>query len=527
MGDTISLYYDDAKAIISNIKEVNSSFATASLRIMYTDENRNKTNISRASVEQALPTLYNVPIVCNWDPVERTIGGHDIQVFKDADGNMRVRELTVPCGVITDHTTFSFAVEADENGAEHEYLIADGVVLWKRQDVYEFLVNDCNGTIAHSMEIEVSEGGKNADTGYYDVKSFEFTALCLLGEGHTPCFEGSRLQIYSDMSVKQEIAAMMAELKECYTMIVPADSAANNKEKAMEGGEGMTEEKIEVVAEETVVETETTEKFEEAEVAADAEVDDVESDAENFEAEETAESDTEAEEATEFELSNNMRDVLCKAICEQKFVDRWGDERPAYFMEDFDEAVFEVYATSHEDWNLYGFKYSMDNDAPVIDWESKTRKKFAIVDFNEGDTPAPTSAETVYEEMATALESARAALEDARKYSEVADELEALREFKASAESAERTEVVNAVFERFSDLSGNDAFEALRLEMAEDNTKYDAEALEEKCYALRGRLGTKAKFSIDTQAPKIKVEHDSDADATSKPYGGIVEKYLG
>lgn len=545
MSEVMRLYFDATDAAITNIEEVNSSFATASLRIMYVNENRNGSDISRDATEGALPTLYNVPIVCNWDPEQREIGGHDMEVFKDADGNLRVRNLTVPCGVITDHTKFSFEKAKDNNGVEHEYLRADGVVLWKRQDVYEYIVNDLGGVVGHSMEIDVKKGGKDESTGYYKIDEFEFTALCLLGTGHTPCFEGSQLQLYSDKSVKQEIAQMMAELKECYSLIAPAEQAVDNTTNTtMEGGEMMHDEKLKLLEEfgltkdaldfeiDDLTVDELRAKFEEMKSAENTDESSDGSAVAEFE--NTDEPAAEAEPAENFDLNSNVRDALREAVAAEVIQREWGAMQK-YWLTDYDAEKSEVYAEDTEDWNLYGFKYSMDGDKAVIDWTTKVRKKYAIVDFDEGTAAAPSVAYSVFSAMAPMIEAATTAKTDASekydeisaKFTEMEGELTSLREFKEQAESAERTEKANAVFAQFTDLAGNETFEALRSAIEEDNSKFDAETLEEKCFAIRGRIGTTANFSLDsTKAlPKYAVENESDD--TPMPYGGVVEKYMG
>lgn len=540
MGKTMSLYFDAMGSTITNIREVNHSFATASLKVMYTGKNRNTSNLEHDVVVDALPTLYNVPIVCNYDPENREIGGHDLEVFKDADGNLRVRNKTVPCGVVTDHTKFSFVTEKDEKGVEHEYLVADGVVLWKRQDVYEYIVNDLNGVIAHSMEIDVTSGDENEETGYYDVKSFEFTALCLLGEGHTPCFEGSQLQVYSDKTIKSEISEMMEELKECYSLIASADNAVDNNKTTMEGGETMRDEKLKLLEEygltedaldfeiDTLTVEELRAKFEEMKSADTESISDDSAVAEPETADETA---AEGETAENFDLNSNVRKALQEAVSSEVIHHEWGDCQK-YWLTDYDAEKSEVYVEATEDWKLYGFKYNMDGDKAVIDWGTKTRKKYAIVDYEEG-ADMESIAGSVFSAMSSVVEAATKEKTEASekyeeisvKYNEMEAEIGSLREFKLQAESAERTEKANAVFAQFTDLAGNEAFEALRTAIEEDNMKFDAETIEEKCYAIRGRLGTHASFSMEKTSPKIVVEKDTDE--ADMPYGGVVEKYKG
>lgn len=74
------------------------------------------------------------------------------------------------------------------------------------------------------------------------------------------------------------------------------------------------------------------------------------------------------------------------------------------------------------------------------------------------------------------------------------------------------------VFAQFEDLVGVEAFEALR----EHGMEYTAEDLEEKCYAIRGRHGMTAKFSLEPKAPKLVVEKTG---ISPEPYGGIFAEY--
>ena len=97
-------------------------------------------------------------------------------------------------------------------------------------------------------------------------------------------------------------------------------------------------------------------------------------------------------------------------------------------------------------------------------------------------------------------------------------ELGELRQFKADTESAALESAREKVFAQFEDLVGVEAFEALRENCAE----YDAESLEEKCYAIRGRNGSVAKFSLENKTPKLKVDK---TDISNEPYGGIFTQY--
>lgn len=548
MGRIMNIFCEGDNASLYNITEVNSSFAVASLDIMYTGKNPNMSDIERKAVEDALPTLYNVPIVCNYDPDAREIGGHDVEFVTDDDDNIKMRNLTVPLGVVTDHTKFSFQNKKDKNGVEHEYLVADGVVLWKRQDVYDYIVDDLGGVVPHSMEINVLSGKKNKTTKYYDIEKFEFTALCLLGNVR-PCFEGSQLQVYSSTKLKEDISEMFDEIKQYYSLIVTAtDAVDNNTTHSSKGGDRMHDEEIMKLAEEFGIDVETLDfsidgmsvddiraKFE-AMTTGDSATDTT---ADETHVEETPDgtvSDTATSEndTENFELNRNLYDSLYEALSSEKIHYDWGDVSK-YWMVDFDTDAAMIYAEDTADWKIYGFKYAMDGDNVVIDWDSKSRMKWAIVEFDEGSKDVQNAASNVFSAMTAMVEEAvnkstelQAELDEVNtSFSALNAEVEELRAYKLSSEESMRTSMVESVFAMFDDLDGNETFDAFKQSVIDGTEQYDKDALEEKCYALRGRLATPAKFSASQKAPKIQLDETEKDSVAEKPYGGIVEKYLG
>ena len=235
-----------------------------------------------------------------------------------------------------------------------------------------------------------------------------------------------------------------------------------------------------------------------------------------------------------FELTRNLRDWLGSAVAAEKATYEWGEEYERYWLKDFDEAKSEVYVEDRvEGWRLYAFSYKLDNDTVVIDWESKKRMKFAIVEFNEGDTESESGAANMFSALsdavcnATAERDAKAAeLEEmTAKFTAAEEELATLRQFKADVEAKEISEKIADVFSRFTDLSGNEMFEALRSETESGSMTIDPSALEEKCFAIRGRIGTQANFSLDQKSVKINLEREDASNSNDTPYGGIVEKY--
>lgn len=504
MGEKMSVDYSNKQSVIYNIRDVNSSFAHGSLRVMYLGNNRNKSHFSKESVNRALPTLFNVPIVCHWDENSGKIGGHDIDVTTNSDGQIIIKNLTEPCGMVPEHAKFRFETIEDEDGVEREYLIIEDILLWKRQNVFRHITDDLKGIVKHSMEIEVNKSNKTQD-GYWDITDFEFTALCLL-ESCEPCFEGSQLELFSAKNFKHQMELMMSDLKESFTQIntFNKDDDKYPQNDSMKGGKTELEDKMKLIAEYNI------------------DINSLDFSIEDFTVEELTEkfkAIKDNKKDDKFALTSNIVDELYRLLSEVKVEREWG-ECCRYWYVDCDFEANEVYCWDSNDGLLYGFSYTVNGDSISIDYACKKRKKYVIADFDEGDQGSP------FEEMFTALEETSENLakitsqhsEATGMIESMKSELDSLRQFKTNTEEKISMDKKNEIFEKFEDLSGIEAFEKLR----ESCGEYEVDAIEEKCYAIRGRNGMPKKFSLDCKTPKLKVDKKN---TSNEPYGGIFAKY--
>lgn len=214
---------------ISDIVEKNRSFDACTIWVMYHGKNRNRTSISKEAVEKAIPTLYNCPVVCNYNVEEDTIGGHDVEFVKTKNG-IKMVNLTDAIGVIPSGAEYRWQTRMD-NGEEHEYLVVDGL-LWKRSSAYDKLKRD--GVEGQSMEITINSG-KSVD-GIYEIYDFDFTAFCILGEDVAPCFEGASIETFSLGVYKTRFASLMEDLKKDPSVVTTA--LADDNTFSLKGGEG-------------------------------------------------------------------------------------------------------------------------------------------------------------------------------------------------------------------------------------------------------------------------------------------------
>ena len=524
--------------------EVNSSFDSGILRIAYPGKNRNGSFISKQTFERCIESIYNCPIVTNYDRDTDTLGGHDMDVVTDADGNLKLVNLTTPVGVVPESANWFWCENEDDDGVTREYLCAE-VILWKRQEAYNKIKND--GVVEQSMEITVKSG--SMIDGIYHINDFEFTAFALIGV--TPCFQGAALETFSKKDFKLQFKEMMQELKDSYKEIEAFNRANDIKEFSVEGGKALDEklclakeygidiESLDFSIEDMSIE-ELRSKFDEIkaeeitnepdtstvnpvveEVVTDPATEDVtDGDINDDIVNEVADNTTEVVDVDSFELQGNVTDGIIMALEEVKIEREWG-ESARYIFVDYDSELCEVFCWDSEDWLLYGFKYENNGDNIALDFESKKRMKWSIVDFDEGEQPSPIS--NIFEKMSGVIseyaerEHGYKGIEE--KYSALEEEVTELRKFKEETVSEIAKKERDAILSKFMDLTGDEAFEELKARCEE----YDSVTLEDKCFAIRGRKMSAAKFSLENKSTVLKVDRSNLTD--NEPYGGAFVKY--
>lgn len=492
---------------LSSLCEVNSSFDTGVLRIAYTGKNRNGSYISKETFERCIETMYNCPIVCNYNRDNDSIGGHDMEVVSDCDGNLKLVNSTIPVGVIPESSNYFWDSVTEDNGDVHEYLCAD-VLIWKRQEAYNKIKSD--GITSHSMEISVKDG--EVTDGVFVIKDFEFTAFCLLGDDCEPCFESSALGMFSFKDIKNSMNAMMEDLKSDYSLIKRSNAIDNKhpQNNDTEGGNvldeknalaaeyGLDIENLDFSIEDMTIE-ELRKKFEAMKAKPEQKPEEV------------------------YELNSQLFDEIRIALEGAEMVEcHWGD-MPRYCMVDFDHENKMVYCYDVNDhWRLYGFAFSMNGDNVEIDFDSKKRMKFAIVEFDNGEQATPF--EAIFEDISEKFVANDT--EWSEKYQSASDtiasqndELDTLRKFKIDTENAVAKAAREEIFAQFNEeLAGVEEFENLR-QNCED---IEPEMVREKCYAIRGRVVAVTKFTKEDKPIKLPVEHREPKDDS---YGGLFSKY--
>lgn len=466
----------DFEMTISDVVDLNKSFAAAKCLVCYTGRNRNYSDIGKQKIIDAIPSIHNIPIVGRYDADKNDFGGHDLKVIH-TDDSVDVVNATVPFGVVPESATQWFETRI-VNGEEKECFFTD-IILWKRQHGYDHIVE--SGTLSESMEINISEYLIDQD-GYCIIDKFEFEALCLLGSTVEPCFENACVQMYSNEIVsdfKLQFSEMLREFKELNQSSSTTDEVdIEIVQEVNSMAEPIKEEVVEEitetesVAEESVVEEVTTESVEEV--------------VENVQTEEVVEQTTENEfEAQETSIEEDSEIV----------------------EESIQEEVFEQTETQVE--NVIEEQQIQEEviESDVVE-ESEV---FTVEQYNK--------LKTEYEK----LEKEFADYKEAHSF--LNSDYEILKAYREAKETEERQLAENTLFANYEKTIGNTKeFKELK----EKASEFSLDELKKECLCIVGMYSmtqnTKEeiqqleslRFSLDVEAQEV--EED--------PYGGVFEKYL-
>lgn len=496
-----------SSSYLDNIVSSNESFDKGFMYIAYKGNNRNGSYISKEDFEKCAKTLAYVPVVANYKIDKDKIGSHDSEFITNKYGEAKEIVLTNPLGLVPEQPHWCWKTIQEDTGQINEYFCCE-ILLWKRQPVYEHI--KANKITDQSMEISVHE--YEMIDGVCHIKDFTFTALALL-ESAEPCFESASLHMFSNQNFREQMNKMFDDFKTMYSN-VNTDNKKNHKKE----------------------DNKLTKQFHELIKSYGFDPDSLELDFSEMTLElltsklEKMKADKKTQE---FLLSSNFREALYEAISTEKIETEYGNYN-RYSIVDYDTEQFEVYAYDLEDYKLYGFVYSVSGDTVTIDFSCKKKKKYAIVDFVEGDLEysleefaksiATSASDKATHELTNKFSNDKKKLEQTiAKLKEKYSDYDVLKSFKETTiyekERKEKEDILNEFIDTLSDI---DEFEQLN----KDIDKYTVTQLSEKCDAIYGKAvrSGSVEFKLETNTKKhFKLPIGGKAE-TKKPYDGLFEE---
>lgn len=201
----------------NNFEKVNEEFVKCTISVLSCTQKANGTKFTREAVEKAKQGLNYVPVIGYFKGDD--FADHGMEIVIDADG-YHEKVKTVPFGVcIKDSSRWEKLQK--ENGEYEEYLVVDAY-LWGRYNEAISVVRE--NKCGQSMEICVQDGEYTGE-GYYSIKDFSFSALCILGENVQPAFNLAKIRTSNKFSadeLKESYKEMLDKL--AYTLTITEES---------------------------------------------------------------------------------------------------------------------------------------------------------------------------------------------------------------------------------------------------------------------------------------------------------------
>lgn len=196
---------------IFDVEPMNPTFSKCKIQVMYHGLNRNGSNIPKPVVEDAIPTIYNIPIIGEFKEEKNDFGSHGGRL-EISDEGMKYVITTKPYGVVPESATVSWQNITDDNGNPQEYLVIEDAYLWTgRYEEANQIIEDGK---AQSMEVEFPKYHFDKK-GKFVADEMVFSALCILGDDVEPAFENASISASFSTAddIKSVFEEMLKELK--------------------------------------------------------------------------------------------------------------------------------------------------------------------------------------------------------------------------------------------------------------------------------------------------------------------------
>lgn len=302
-------------------------FMYITIDVLHTGLNRNKSVFTKEVVDSCLDSIKNTPVLgfiqCDSSMQEYDFKGHE-HILTMTENGVEEKYIGSAFGVIPESCNPRWVTKMCSDGHERDFLCVDAVLWEKFSDATSIM--DRDGEKAQSMELEISsvEGHEDED-GVFHFEAFRFDGCCLLGDGVMPAMVDANAQLKEvQFAAKDFIASIQDELNDKFkefTMMV-------NEKNSQGGVRNMPN--------------------------------------------------------TDFAtLMQQFEDVASRVSQHEAMENCWGDSVPRFYAVDIqDDEVIVVDRMNN--YNYYGFQFTMNGDAPEINFENAARKKISYTNYEEG-----------------------------------------------------------------------------------------------------------------------------------------------
>lgn len=454
-------------AKIEPVEKLNDEFLKCKVYVCALGKNRNLSHLSREAADEALYSLYNIPVIGHmYEGADGKLhmGGHDMTIAQTDSGAYVYKSLCVPYGVVPSQDNVHYEDIQEPNGDTKTYIVAD-CILWvgRFPELMEAVYSD-DWLFSQSMEINVNDYAALAeDENYTDILHYTYSALCLLGRSDDqeyntePCFPESRVSINYEFENDDKFTALMEEFKKDLSECFSSDDSGK-------------EEKPEMTNE---VETILVEPAEPVEIQNAI-----------LEVSESAAEETLVEFAVEQNDVGTAGEETHEIEHHEAFTFRERLDALEHAMPSTDEAYY--YVCDFDDNYAYVCKYTGDGE--------HTNGRFAYsYDEDAKQVTLTGEFELMFVRWLTQTES--------DELNSMRNQYEELQSYKAHREQSDREHALDEALAAFADLTGNEEFDVI----AANKYSYESvEALQNACYIVRGKYGLIQK-THKTSEPSVPV----------------------
>lgn len=312
------------------IENSDCRFTKVKIWLMHLGENYNGSIFEKSVVDSAIPTLGYIPIVAfieNNHFGEEDFSDHRYIITKDEKG-VRRKYQGIAYGVITSgiDNNVHYEERLCDDGETRTFLVVDGLI-W---NMFEDSSNIINRDLIKSQSMELWDDGSSVEgyedeNGIFHFTKFSFRAACILGKDYEPAMINSTVEV--QFTISDFIKNIQSELNDKFTTFTKLVNEKNTK-----GGIG------------TMPNTDFAQT-----------------------------------------VMEQFADISTMVSQAEIIKDRWGDEVPRYYLKDIQEnEVIVVDRTNN--YQFYGFPFTMNGDKANIDFACGKRKKTQYVNYEENET---------------------------------------------------------------------------------------------------------------------------------------------
>ena len=305
----------------------NDRFTKVKCFLMHTGLNLNGSNFEKDVIADAIPSLQYIPIVGfleKNESGEEDFSDHRYVISKNENGIYR-KYLGSAYGVILsdEDNNAHFETKICDDGQEREFIVSEGIIWNMFED--SKMIFDRDLIKDHSIELDENsvEGYEDEETGIFHFTKFSFRAACVLGGGACPAMTGSTVEVQFTMS--DFVKDLQSELNDKYITFTKMVN-----EKTNQGGIGVMQN------------TDFTQT-----------------------------------------LLEQFSDISNMVSQHEVVIDRWGDSIPRFYLVDIQDNEV-IVVDRNNNYNYYGFQFTVEGDMPIIDFTNGNRKKLRYENYEDG-----------------------------------------------------------------------------------------------------------------------------------------------